>query len=122
MASRLLSTGQITIGFFNSTVITLDDGKYSFPYVQNQTSNVQWIHIGQSNIAYLLQSQQQYASIGIELETKTGNYDTIGPFNSTVTARVLTIWINHGVGPYTLDYNYMILPNISRESVPVVIK
>jgi chondroitin AC lyase len=122
LASRLLPTGQITIGFFNSTVITFSDGNYSFPYVQGQSSNVQWIHIGQSDIAYLLQSQQQYASIGIELGTKTGNYDTIGPFNSTVTARVLTMWINHGLGPYTLDYNYMILPNISRESIPALIK
>jgi chondroitin AC lyase len=122
LASRLLPTGQITIGFFNSTVITVSDGNYSFPYDQDKTSNVQWIHIGESDIAYLLQNQQQYTSMGIELGTKTGNYDTIGPFNSTVTARMLTIWINHGIGPYTLDYNYMILPNISRESVPVLIK
>ena len=123
LASRLLPTGQITIGFFNSTVITIIDGNYSFPYEQNKTSNVQWIHIGESDIAYLLQSQKQYTSLGIELGTKTGNYATIGPFNSTVTARLLTMWINHGLGPYnTLDYNYMILPNVSRESIPALIK
>ena len=45
-----------------------------------QQANVQWIHVGKSDIGYLLQSQQQYESIGLELETKTGNYDTIGPF------------------------------------------
>jgi hypothetical protein len=108
--------------FFNSTIITLSDGNYSFPYVQGKTSNVQWIHVGDSDIGYLLQSQQQYTSLGIDLGVKTANYLDIGPYNSTVTARTLTIWINHGVGPYTLDYNYMILPHISRESIPALIK
>jgi chondroitin AC lyase len=122
LASRLLPTGQITIGFFNSTIITLSDGNYSFPYVQNKTSNVQWIHVGGSDIGYLLQGQQQYASLGIEFGLKTGNYHDIGPFNSTVTARMITLWINHGIGPYTLDYNYLILPNVSRESIPALIK
>ena len=35
---------------------------------------------------------------------------------------MLTIWIDHGLGPYTLDYNYMILPNVSLESMPALIK
>jgi hypothetical protein len=122
LASRLLLTGQITIGFFNSTVITLSDGNYSFPYVQSKTSNVQWIHVGKSDIGYLLQGQQQYSSLGIEVGVKTGNYLEIGTFNHSVTARVLTIWIDHGLGPYSLDYNYMILPNVSLESIPALIK
>ena len=122
LASRLLPTGQITVGFFNSTIVTVSDGNYTFPYVQNQTFNVQWIHVGQSNIAYLLQSQKQYASVGIELATKTANYLDIGPFDSTVTGRILTIYINHGRGPYKLDYNYMILPHVSLESIPALIK
>jgi chondroitin AC lyase len=123
LASRLLPTGQITIGFFNSTIITLSDGNYSFPYVQGKTSNVQWIHLGGSDIAYLLQSQQQqYASLGIELKNKTANYLDIGAYNATISGRVLTIWINHGAGPYILDYNYIILPNVSLEAVPSVIK
>ncbi len=123
LASRLLHTGQITVGFFNSTIVTLSDGNYSFPYVQNSTSNVQWIHAGgAADIGYLLQTQKQYDSLGIEIGTKTGNYNTIGPYNHAVTARMLTIWLNHGKGPYTLDYGYMILPNVSLESVPAVIK
>lgn len=122
LASRLLPAGEITVGFFNSTIITLPDGHYTFPYVQGQTSNVQWIHVSQSDIGYLLQSQKQYASLGIELATKTGNYLDIGPFDSNVTARILTIWLDHGRGPYTLDYNYMILPYVSRESIPSLIK
>jgi chondroitin AC lyase len=122
LASRLLPTGKITIGFFNSTIITLSDGYYSFPYVQGKTSNVQWIHVGESDIGYLLQSQQKYASLGIELRMKTGSYNDLGPYNTTVTARTLTIWIDHGVGPYTLDYNYMILPNVSLALIPALIK
>jgi chondroitin AC lyase len=122
LASRLLPSGQISVGFFNSTIITLNDGNYSFPYAQDRTSNVQWIHVGKSDIGYLLQNQQQYTSLGIDLGVKTGNYQSIGPFNDTVTARVLTIWINHGRGPYTLDYNYMILPDVSLESIPARIK
>jgi chondroitin AC lyase len=122
LASRLLPTGQVTIGFFNSTVITLADGNYSFPYLQNSTSNVQWIHVGGTGIGYLLQTQQQYDSVGIAVGKKTGNYNTIGPYNHLVTARMLTIWLNHGKGPYTLDYSYMILPNVSLESIPALIK
>jgi len=122
LASRLLPSGQISVGFFNSTIITLNDGIYSFPYAQDRTSNVQWIHVGKSDIGYLLQNQQQYTSLGIDLGVKTGNYQSIGPFNDTVTARVLTIWINHGRGPYTLDYNYMVLPDVSLQSIPARIK
>jgi hypothetical protein len=35
---------------------------------------------------------------------------------------MVTLSINHSVNPYTLDYNYMILPNSSRESMPILIK
>jgi chondroitin AC lyase len=122
LASRLLTMGQISIGFFNSTIVTFSDGNYSFPYIQNRSSNVQWIHVGGTNIGYLLQMQGLYSELGINLGTKTGNYDTIGPFNYTVTERLLTIWINHGQGPYKLDYNYMIVPNVSLEMMPTVIK
>jgi chondroitin AC lyase len=122
LASRLLPTGQITIGFFNSTIITLNDGNYSFPYAQNKTTNVQWIHVGGSDIGYLLQLQQQYDSLGIQFGTVTGNYNTIDIYNYSVTARMLTVWIDHGLGPYTLDYNYFILPNVSLESMPTLIK
>jgi chondroitin AC lyase len=122
LSSRLLPTGQITIGFFNSTIITVNDGNYSFPYVQGKTTNVQWIHVGESNIGYVLQLQQQYDSLGIQVGVKSGNYDEIGVFKLNVTARMLTLYINHGVGPYTLDYNYMILPNVSLESMPTLIK
>ena len=103
LASRLLPTGQITIGFFNSTIRTLQDGNYSFPYVQNKISNVQWVHVGGSDIGYLLQVQQKYASLEVQVGMKTGDYRTIGPSNYTITARMLTLAINHGVGPYTLS-------------------
>ena len=120
LASRLLPQGQITVGFFNLTIITLNDGNYSFPYNQNKSSNVQWIHVGESDITYLLENQQQYDSIGIRLGIESGDYNSIDVFNHSVTARTLTIWIDHGHGPYTLDYQYIILPNISLESVPKV--
>jgi hypothetical protein len=121
-ASRLLKTGQITVGFFNSTIVTLSDGNYSFPYFSNKTSNVQWIHVGETDFGYVLQGQGLYSSLGIDVGIKTGNFDTIGPYHYAVTARTLTIWIDHGRGPYTLDYNYMILPNVSLESMPKVIQ
>lgn len=123
LASRLLPIGQISIGFFNSTIITLTDGNYSIPYMENKTSsNVQWIHVGGSDIGFLLQQQGPYASLEVEVGNKTGNYIYIGPSNYTVTARMLTLAINHGIGPYMLDYNYMILPNISLESMPKLIQ
>ena len=122
LVSRLLPIGAVTIGFFNSTVIGLIDGNYSFPYAQNSTSNVQWIHLGETGIGYLLQTQKHYDSLEIELGVKSGNYKSIGAFNQTVTARMLTISLNHGIGPYTLDYSYMILPNVSLDSMPAIIK
>ena len=122
LASRVLTVGQISVGFFNSTIVTFSDGNYSFPYVEHNISNVQWIHVGGSNIGYLLQKQGLYSEVGISLGRKTGNYDTIGPFNYTVTERLLTVWIDHGQGPYTLDYNYVIVPNISLEMMPTVIQ
>ena len=122
LASRLLRSGQVSIGFFNATIITLNDGNYTFPYSQGKTSNVQWIHLGDSNIGYILPLEQQYASVGVQVGVKTGNYDTMGPFNSTITARMVTLYLNHGRGPYTLDYNYMIVPNVSLESMPTIIK
>jgi chondroitin AC lyase len=122
LASRILKTGQVTVGFFNSTIVTLSDGNYSFSYAPNKTSNVQWIHISGTDFGYVLQGQGPYSALGIDVGVKTGNFDTIGPSNYTVTARTLTIWIDHGRGPYTLDYRYMILPNISLESMPKVIQ
>jgi chondroitin AC lyase len=122
LTSRLLTMGQISIGFFNSSIVTFSDGNYSFSYIQNKSSNVQWIHVGGTNIGYLLQMQGLYAELGINLGIKTGNYDTIGPFNYTVTERLLTMWINHGQGPYKLDYSYMIVPNVSLEMMPTVVK
>ena len=123
LASRLLPIGQITVGFFNSTTRTLADGNYSLPYVQSKTSNVQWVHVGGSNIGYLLHSQQQYASVEVQIGMKTGDFRDIGPSNFMVTERILTLAINHGVGPFNnLDYNYMILPNVSLESIPSLIK
>jgi hypothetical protein len=36
---------------------------------------------------------------------------------------MVTLYINHGLGPYTnLDYNYMVLPNVTLESMPSLIK
>lgn len=122
LASRRLNTGHITVSFFNSTVVTLPDGIYSFPYTSNKTSNVQWIHVGEADFGYVLQGQEQYLSLGIEIGLKIANFDTIGAWNYTITARTLAIWIDHGRGPYTLDYRYMILPNISRESMPAIIE
>jgi chondroitin AC lyase len=123
LASRLLPSGKITIGFFNSTVVTLNDGNYSFPYVQGKISNVQWIHVGESNIGYLLQLQQQYDSLGVHVGMVTGNYNTINIYNYPVKARTVTLYINHGLGPYTnLDYYYVIVPNVTLESMPLLIK
>ena len=123
LASRLLPTGQISVGFFNSTIVTLQDGNYSFAYGKGKTSAVQWIHLEDSNIGYILPDQKGiYASLGIEVGTKSGNYDEIGPYNQTVTARMTTVYIDHGRGPYTLNYNYMIVPNVPLASMPTVIQ
>ena len=121
LASRLLPTGRISVAFFNSTIVTLNDGNYSFSQ-QKSSSLVQWIHLADSNIAYILPLEQPYQSIEVQVGDKTGNYDQIGPYNNTVTARMTTIAINHGQGPYTLNYNYMIVPNVSVEAVPKLIQ
>jgi len=35
---------------------------------------------------------------------------------------MLTAWINHGTGPFTLDYQYMILPSVPVASMSELIK
>jgi hypothetical protein len=35
---------------------------------------------------------------------------------------MLTLWIDHGLGPFTLDYRYIIVPNVNVESMPSLIK
>jgi len=117
LASRVIPIGQVSIGFFNGTVITLNDGNYTFP------SNVQWAHISEQNLGYVLPLPQLYDSFGVQLGNKTGNYAEISPYNVTVTTRFVTIYINHGRGPFTdRDYNYMILPNVTLESMPTLVK
>jgi chondroitin AC lyase len=123
LVSRLLPKGIVTIGFFNGTIISLSDGiNYSFPYTDDKKQNVQWIHLSESNLGYLLQTQGLYSAIGAEVSTKTASYNTIGPYNDTVTKRTVTVWIDHGLGPYTRDYSYIILPNVSVTSMPELIK
>ena len=123
LASRQLPSGQITVAFFNSTVVTLTDGLYSFPCTASAASRVQWIHVGETDIAYLLPGpEQSYQSIGIDLRNKTGNYNTIGVSNVSVTGRTLTVWIDHGLGPWTSNYSYLILPHISLAAIPEVIE
>ena len=117
LASRVIPIGQVSIGFFNGTVITLNDGNYTFP------SNVQWAHISEQNLGYVLPLPQLYDSFGVQLGNKTGNYAEISPYNVTVTTRFVTIYINHGRGPFTdRDYSYMILPNVTLESMPTLVK
>ncbi|CAF3381979.1 unnamed protein product [Rotaria sp. Silwood1] len=123
LVSRLLSKGNVTIGFFNGTIISLFDGiNYSFPYTINKSENVQWIHIGESNIGYLLQIQGFYSTLGAEVSTKTASYNTIGPYNDTITRRTVTVWLDYGIGPYTRNYSYIILPNVNVEFMPELIK
>ncbi|CAF4377060.1 unnamed protein product, partial [Adineta steineri] len=69
-----------------------------------------------------LQKQYLYSAIGAEVSTKTASYNTIGPYNDTISKRTVTVWIDHGLGPYTRDYNYMILPNVNIESISDLIK
>jgi len=117
LASRVIPIGQVSIGFFNGTVITLNDGNYTFP------SNVQWAHISEQNLGYVLPLPQLYDSFGVQLGNKTGNYADVCSENVTSTARFVTIYINHGRGPFTdRDYNYMILPNVTLESMPTLVK
>ena len=53
------------------------------------------VYIGGSNIGYLLPLQQQYDSVGVEIGVKTDNYDTIGPDDANITARMVTLYLNH---------------------------
>ena len=118
LASRLLSEGNVTVTFFNRTSISLVDGvNYSFPMTNNRSDNVQWIHLSESNIAYLFETQGIYSSIEAETSQKTRSYNTIGPYNTSITARTVTVAIDHGRGPYTRDYSYIILPNITADSM-----
>ena len=123
LSSRLLSDGNVTVAFFNGTSIPLIDGRnYSFPCTANRSDNVQWVHLSESNIGYLFQSQQLYSSIEAETSRKTRSYKTIGPYETNVTARTVNLAIDHGRGAYTRDYSFLIVPNVSAESMWTVIR
>ncbi len=68
--SQNLKDEHITIDLFNSTIITLNDENYSFPYIQNKTSNVRWIHVDGSDIGYFLQLSQQYDLLRAQVVVK----------------------------------------------------
>ena len=122
MASRIVSNGTLTVAFVKSTTVTLTDGVHSFPYTTDPSSRVHWIHIGESDIGYLLQqSSNRCFSIGIDLQTKEGDYNMIGVNSESVTKRTLTIWIDHGPGPFTRDSSYLIFPEVTLPSFPALI-
>jgi hypothetical protein len=75
-----------------------------------------------TNIGYFLQVQGLYTALGIDIGMKTGNYITIGTSNFTVTARTLTIWLDYEQGSSILDYDYIILPNVSLAAILTIIK
>ncbi|CAF1007349.1 unnamed protein product [Rotaria magnacalcarata] len=86
------------------------------------SDNVQWVHIGNSDIDHVLQTQEFSSVLGAEISTKTASYNTIGPYNDTLTSRAVAIWLDHGLGPHTRNYSYIILPNVKVQSMPELIK
>ncbi|UJR38526.1 hypothetical protein I4U23_031194 [Adineta vaga] len=109
LASRLVPQDTLTDGFFNTNIVSLSNGSYLFPYVIRKSSNVQWFHVDGSNIGYLLQTQGQYFELEIKLSIKKNNYNTLA-------------WINHGIGPYILDYQYIIVPSVSVDAMSELVK
>ncbi|CAF4675029.1 unnamed protein product [Rotaria socialis] len=69
-----------------------------------------------------LASRLLTTALGVEISTKTASYNTIGPYNDKLTSRTVAIWLDHGLGPYTRNYSYIILSNVKVQSMPELIK
>ncbi|CAF3293052.1 unnamed protein product [Rotaria socialis] len=69
-----------------------------------------------------LASRLLTTALGVEISTKTASYNTIGPYNDKLTSRTVAIWLDHGLGPYTRNYSYIILSNVKVQPMPELIK
>lgn len=58
------------------------------------------------------------------MRSENGYYIVLDLYKQTITAQMVTLHIDHGLGTYMLKhgYNYMILPNVTVESIPSIIK
>lgn len=117
LASRLLPpentvAGILTIHWSNGTSKILSDGVYSF---SSGNPRVLWFHV--DGTAWIV--LDDYVALIIDCRNKSGNMNQFGPWNYEMHGRLLTAVINHGRGPTKdpLTYRYMIVPNVSVETM-----
>jgi hypothetical protein len=62
---------------------------------------------------------EEYETLIIDCRVKSGNFNQLGPWDFEMTGRLLTVTITHGRGPTAkgLSYAYVIMPNITVETI-----
>ena len=77
------------------------------------SNTLQWVY--HNNVGYYF--PQQTANIVISDTIQSGNWYNINHGSSTtVSQNVFSIWFDHGVNPFGLGYQYIVVPNISETS------
>ena len=104
--------GKLTVGWVNGTQSTVADGVHQ--WVAGQ---VRWLHAG--GLGYVVDGD---VAVGADVGQKTGNFDSIGPNNRSISKRMLTSWIDHGRGVKGAGYGYAVVPNVTADGMAAAVK
>ncbi len=85
---------------------------------ESKIDNAKWVYLQgkdvNSSIGYYFPKE---SSINIKRDTRTGSWKEInnGQSNASITNTFFTMWKNHGTKPTKDTYEYVLLPNLSKE-------
>jgi chondroitin AC lyase len=109
--------GLVTLGFKNGSSVSVPDSQTPSFFSVNE---VQWIAAGGVVTILPLTSPSSYLALAIAVGNVTGDYAAIGPYHKSVTRRVVTAYIDHGVSPRGSSFAYILAPNVSMSAAPSV--
>ncbi|WP_193774709.1 polysaccharide lyase family 8 super-sandwich domain-containing protein [Vallitalea guaymasensis] len=101
-------------------ILTVDGQEVSSTLGWNNNEKTNWAHlqgkVKGSDIGYYFPNKPR---INMLREARTGSWNEInvGGSSDVITRNYLTMWFNHGANPQNATYEYVILPNKTKEEV-----
>lgn len=101
-------------------ILTVDGQEVSSTLDWNKSEEINWAHlqgkVKGSDIGYYFPNKP---TINMLREARTGSWNDINVGGTTdeITRNYLTMWFNHGVNPQNATYEYVLLPNKTKEEV-----
>jgi chondroitin AC lyase len=108
--------GLVTLGFSNGSSVSVPDSLSPAFFSVNE---VRWVAAG-GVVTILPPATSAFSSFAITVGNVTGDYASIGPYQKSVTRRVITAYIDHGVSPRGSSFVYILAPNVSTSAAPSV--